>query len=142
MSVRKAVSVTIGIAVSVAIGITVSISVGVSVRMPIAIPIRRVTTVIPIAICRPISILHRHIHFSLVALVVLRPYRRQEINEEAQDVEEVDEGYGPFQDGSNIVFLLISTDTKCDGEREFNNNEGELDPEGVAEDRGHLEVVA
>ena len=73
-------------------------------------------------------------------VLVLGARRRQEIDDEAPDVEDVDEGDGPLDDGGPVVVVLIGEDAEGDGEAELDEDEGELDPEGRAQDAVFAEV--
>lgn len=67
-------------------------------------------------------------------ILMSRLRRRQEIDDEAPDVEDVDERDGPFDDGGAVVVFLVSKDAERYGEGDFDEDEGELDPEGGGED--------
>lgn len=80
-------------------------------------------------------------------LIVLLPERRretialmpragrgQEVDDEGPDVEDVDQGDGPFNDGGAVVMFLVAEDAEGDGKGDFDENEGELDPERRGED--------
>lgn len=69
-------------------------------------------------------------------------HRRQQVDEEGEDVEGEDECHGPFEDSGGVVFLLVAAHAKGDSERDFDQDEGELDPEGEAEDLVLSEVHA
>lgn len=76
-------------------------------------------------------------HWSvLVALwyVMFRLNTWQEIQEEAQNVERERECHNPLKDGGDISGLSEVGGCKYDGERNFDQNEGEFDPEGDTED--------
>ena len=77
-----------------------------------------------------------------MTLVVLSADRRQKVDEEAKDVEEVDETYSPLQHGRSIPLILLRADGKRNGKRDLEDDEGELDPEGVAQDGLLAEVDA
>lgn len=78
--------------------------------------------------------------------VVLAMHSRDEVHDERGDVADVDEGDDPFEDGCAVVMCFVAHYTECCGllvfdflegdlswrtdcERDFNEDEGELDPE-------------
>lgn len=65
---------------------------------------------------------------------MLRPRRRQQIDKERHNVEGEDERNSPFEDCSGVVCFFPGAGGECDGEGDFDEDEGELDPEGGAED--------
>jgi len=60
--------------------------------------------------------------------------RRHKIHKEAQYVKEEDERNDPFQNGSHVVRLTQAFDAEAYGQPDFDEDEVEFDPEGVAED--------
>lgn len=60
--------------------------------------------------------------------------RRDEIDRVTPDVKCVYERDNPFTNSSGIVSFLVAEDAKCDSETQFDENEGEFDPKGQAED--------
>ena len=140
-----AVGVSIGMvavgAVGVAIG-AISVPVSVGITVPIRIPVS--TEVLP-TVGRSIAhaaLFDRDIHLRLPRLVVLRPDGGHEIDEEAEDVEEVDECDDPLQHGCGVVLLLVLRHAECDGQAELHQDEEQLDPEAVAEHGRLAEVHA
>lgn len=67
-------------------------------------------------------------------LLMARARRGQEIDDERPHVEDEDEGDGPFADGGAVVVLLVAEHAEGYDEGYFDEDEGELDPEGVGED--------
>jgi hypothetical protein len=63
-----------------------------------------------------------------------RPHCRNEIDGETPYIESVDESNDPFNYRSRVVVCAVAKDAKCDGETELDEDEGEFDPEGNAED--------
>ena len=63
-----------------------------------------------------------------------RARRRQEVDDEAPDVEYVDERNGPFEDCGAVVVALVGHDTEGDGQCKLDKDETELDPEASCED--------
>ena len=57
---------------------------------------------------------------------------RQEIDDKAPDVEDVDERDNPLEHGGDVFVLLVLCDGEDDGERDFEQDEGEFDPEADA----------
>lgn len=86
--------------------------------------------------------LRRHPHLIILLpqrqretiILMSRLGRREEVNDEAPDVEDVDERDGPFDNGGAVVVSLVSKDAESDCEGDFDEDEGELDPEGGSED--------
>jgi len=62
-----------------------------------------------------------------------RPHRRNKIDGEAPYIESIDESNDPFNDRSRVVVCKVAQDTESDGETELDEDEGEFDPEGHAE---------
>lgn len=60
--------------------------------------------------------------------------RRNEIDRITPDVECVYERNDPFENSGGVVSLLVAHDAECDGQTQFDEDEGELDPEGEGED--------
>jgi len=75
-------------------------------------------------------------------VLVLRARRRQEIDDEAPNVEDVDEGDNPLDDGGFVVDGFVGEDAEGDGEAELDEDEGEFDPEAGAQDTVFSEVDA
>lgn len=75
-------------------------------------------------------------------ILVLRPDRGQEVDDEAPDVEDVDERDNPFDDGGFVVFGLVGEDAEGDCEAQFDEDEAEFYPEGGAQDAVFAEVDA
>jgi len=73
-----------------------------------------------------------HVHLRLATLVVLAPYCGHEVHKETEDVEEVDEGYGPFQNRSSVPHVLLLGNSECDGECQFEKDECKLDPKAIS----------
>jgi hypothetical protein len=65
--------------------------------------------------------------------VVLRPYAGEQVDEEGKDVEGEDEGDEPLEDGGSVAVAGRVADAETDGHSDFDQDEGELDPEGDAE---------
>jgi hypothetical protein len=59
---------------------------------------------------------------------------RVQVNEEGDDVEGKDEGDDPLKDGGNVVVFGDAAGDKGDGEAEFDDNKGKLDPERDSKD--------
>lgn len=79
-------------------------------------------------------LLHPRLPVPKVRAVVLGAGRWQEVDEEREDVEGEDERDGPLENSGDVVGFLEGADGKGDSETEFEEDEGELDPEGGAED--------
>lgn len=74
-------------------------------------------------------------------LLIASAVRGQEVNAEAPDVEDVDEGDHPFEDGGFVDSAVAALEhAKGNGEAAFDEDEGELDPEAGAEDAMFAEV--
>lgn len=86
----------------------------------------------------PLATLDLHGHGELgvrvAALVVLCADGGDEVDGEAPDVEGVDEGDDPFEDGGRVPPRLAVADAEADGHAELDDDEGELEPEGDAQD--------
>ena len=65
---------------------------------------------------------------------------RAEVDEETKHIKGEDECYGPFEDGSGVVFVSGVADAKGDCEHDFEEQEGEFYPEGDAEDGVFAEI--
>lgn len=57
-----------------------------------------------------------------------------QVDEEGEDVEGEDEGDHPLEDGGHVVVLAEVVDGEGDGQRQFDQDKGELDPERDAQD--------
>lgn len=91
---------------------------------------------------RHAGLLVRHVHLRLPALARPAPRRGHEVHEETQDVEEEDERDDPFQDGGGVVLALCLEDAECGCEGDFDEDEGEFDPEAVPQDAVVAEMYA
>lgn len=67
-------------------------------------------------------------------------YCREEIDEEGEDVEGEDEGDGPFEDCRGVIVFFVACDAEGDGEGDFEEDEGQFDPEGDSQDAVFAEV--
>ena len=90
-------------------------------------------------------IISLHLHPRAVILGALARHRasamrRNQVDEEGEDVESEDEADEPFEDGSSVVLVFLARDAKGDSERDLNNNKEEFGPEGGAEDAVLTEV--
>jgi hypothetical protein len=63
-----------------------------------------------------------------------RPHRRDKINRKAPNIKRVNERDNPLAHRSSRVVALIAEDAESDGETELQKDEGELYPEGDAQD--------
>lgn len=72
--------------------------------------------------------------------MVLGALGREEIDEEAGDVEAVDVGDNPLENGGNVPLVRLGAHAKSNDETDFGNDEEELDPEGDSDD-GVLTVM-
>lgn len=68
--------------------------------------------------------------------------RRQEVDNEAPYEEDVEERYNPFKDGGDIVAAFVLCYAEGDREGRFDDDEGEFEPEGGAQDAVFAEVDA
>ena len=59
---------------------------------------------------------------------------RVQVDVEGKDVGREDEGDDPLQDGAGVVVLRGGADGKGDGQGDLDDDEGELDEEGDAQD--------
>lgn len=77
-------------------------------------------------------------------LLVARADGGQEVDDEAPDIEDVDEGDDPLEDGGGVdaVVAALLEDAEGDGDGDFDDDEGQLDPEGDAQDAVLAEVDA
>lgn len=76
-------------------------------------------------------------------LLVASAGRGQEVDDEAPDVEDVDEGDDPLEDGGFVDSAVAALEhTEGNGESGFDENEGELDPEAGPKDAVFAEVHA
>lgn len=57
-----------------------------------------------------------------------------QVDEEGEDVEGEDEGDDPLEDGGHVVVLAEVVDGEGDGQRQLDQDKGELDPERDAQD--------
>lgn len=64
----------------------------------------------------------------------------EQINEERGHVKGENEGNGPFQNRGSVISFAEVAGCEGDGEDYFDEDEGELDPEGGAEDAVLAEV--
>lgn len=84
--------------------------------------------------------IHRHLIILLPqrrresVVLMSRLHSRQEINNKAPDVEDVDQAYRPLQYCCAVVVSLVAHYAECNGKGQLDEDEGELDPEGVGED--------
>lgn len=62
------------------------------------------------------------------------PNRRDEIDRKAPDVEGIDERDDPLADRGAVVVLPVAEDAEGDGQPDLDQDEGQLDPEGDAQD--------
>ena len=60
--------------------------------------------------------------------------RRQEIDDKAPDIEDIDQRDHPLEDGAHVVDLVVLCHAEDDGEGDFGEDEEEFYPEGAAED--------
>lgn len=106
-------------------------------NLSISIPTIRIRSLLlrtPIIVLLSIPLLHCHVEFRLLRSIMLRPNRRQEIDGKAPHVESVDERNDPFADCGAIVVISIGEHSECDRKADFDEDEGEFDPEGDSED--------
>jgi hypothetical protein len=75
-------------------------------------------------------------------LRILRLRRRQEIDDEAPDIENVDQRDDPLEDGADVVMADFLCDAEYYREGNFSQDEEEFDPEGDAQDAMLAEVDA
>lgn len=66
--------------------------------------------------------------------VVAGGHGRVEVDEEGEDVEGEDEGDGPLENRGRVVVAQEVGRDEGDGQDELDEDEGQLDPEGDAED--------
>jgi len=102
----------------------------------LAIPPRVHSIAITQRIIRPLSAIVRFLlHFrSSKSSTMFRMYGRQQIDEKGENVKREDKRDGPFEDARSVVPVLEIADSEGDGEHDFEEDEGELYPEGGAED--------
>ena len=144
VSIRSMRYITVRVPVGVGVAICVSICVAVGLRYGHL----RVATVVLLAIGSAIAhvvpfclaAFLEHLHLGLLGLVVLGTCGGEEIDEEAEHVEAVDEGYTPFKNSGYVPNVLLGADCKGDSEANLGDDEKELDPEGDSED-GMFPVV-
>jgi hypothetical protein len=149
------VAVAVGEVVCSAIGVTVGgCSIGVTAvrisicRVSIGRRLTRVSTEIlstlrgTITTTTPHAALLCMLHLRLVAVFVILVMAQegQEVHIEAEDVEAVEECYGPLEHRRNVPNVLQGAHAKGDAHADLDDDEGELDPEGDAQD-GVLAVV-
>ena len=67
---------------------------------------------------------------------------RQEVRYEAPDIEDVDQRDDPLEDSADVVVFVFLSDGEDNGERDFGEDEEQLDPEGDAQDAVFAEVDA
>ena len=60
--------------------------------------------------------------------------RRSEIDDKGEHVQGEDEGDDPFEYGGYVGVVRVRGGCEDDGEEELDEDEGEFDPEGGAED--------
>jgi hypothetical protein len=63
-----------------------------------------------------------------------RPHSRNKINRKTPHVKRIYERNNPLTHGSRIIVVLIAEDAERDREAELDEDEGEFDPEGDAQD--------
>jgi len=127
------------------ITIPVGISIRVAVRMSVGMSIRRRAPEIPLTIRRaipPEPPLLRHLHLRLITLPTLTPPRGQKVHKETQHIQTVDECYRPLQACCYIPNMLQAAHAERDDQADFEPDEGELHPEGSAQDRVFAVVYA
>jgi hypothetical protein len=129
------ISIAVCVAVGCAIGVSISCAIRVSIRLRVAIgmPVRT-SAVVLFGVCGAVAhggpAFHPgHIHLGGMALVALAADRGHEVDEKAQDVEEVDEGNGPLQTGRCIVLSLLAGNAEANCQANLDQDEGKLDPE-------------
>ena len=98
--------------------------------------VRRLAAEVLLALCGAVThcswlgtTLLGHLHFRLVALVVLGAHGRQEVDEEAEHVPRVNERNDPFEYSGDVPFVVLLGNTKDDAEADLSDDESELDPE-------------
>lgn len=116
--------------------IVLRIAIRMSVRAP-AVVLFRIRS--PIAHRSP-ALHPGHIHLSRVTLVALAADRRHEIDEEAEDVEEVNKRDGPLQNRCGVPLFLFTADAEPDREAHFDKDKGQFDPKARSEDAVLAEV--
>ena len=80
------------------------------------------------------------LHLGLAKAAMLGVNSRYEIDDEGEDVEGEDESDGPFEHCGCVVGTFEVGYSEADGEGDFDQDEGELDPEGEAQDAVLAEV--
>ncbi len=109
--------------------------------------VRAITIAIAIAISIPIHHLHPVLRLPLthmlhVGTLLGRPPRRQEIHEESKDVKSEDERDDPLKNSRDVLVAFEARRAKHYRQQDFHNDEGELGPEGEAQDAMLAEVHA
>lgn len=133
------VAIAVGMTVRQAIGVSIGIAIGLSVRM--TINRRSIATEILSTLRRAIAhaiahaTLFRSLHLRLLAARALAPQRGEEVDKEAKHVETVDEGDCPLEASRDVPDMLLGADAEGDAEADLKDDEGELDPERVAQNR-------
>lgn len=102
-------SIPIGVSVGGAVWIAICVSIG-AVRVTIRTAMGCTVAVEGLVIVR---IVQPHLDRGLPALVVFRPDRRDEVDEEAEDIECIDQGDYPFQYSGCVQILLVLRDPEC-----------------------------
>lgn len=77
-----------------------------------------------------------------VGVLLRAPSGRQQIDEEGEDVKGEDEGDDPLEDGRDVLFAVKGGGGEDDGEDDLDDDEGQLQPEGEAQDAVLAEVHA
>ena len=75
-----------------------------------------------------------HLLADALGQVMLCPHGRKEIEKEGEDVESEDEGDDPLEDSRDVLLRGEHRSGEDDGEDKLDKYEGELDPEGDAQD--------
>ena len=101
----------------------------------------------PVPVCK---LLHRRTplfrvlgpHQFRVRALLDAPCRGQQVDEEGEDVKGEDEGDDPLEDGGDVLVYAERGGGEDDGEGGLDEDEGELEPEGEAQDAVLAEVDA
>jgi hypothetical protein len=138
--------------VAVAVGETICSAVGVAIRMSIRrVSVHRRGARVPTEVLSvlsgtiasaPHATLLSMLHLRLVGVFVIHVMAQQgqEVHVEAEDVEAVEECYDPLKHSRNVPDMHLGAHAERDAHADFDNDEGELDPEGNAQD-GVLAIV-
>ena len=150
IGVRRTIGVQ-PVALGVSLGcLSGPISRGAAVRVDIAIAVRRGRRAVSVRVGGAVAVdqmrataavAHLYLrHTRAVAVAMLALRGGQEIDEEGEHPEGEDEGNDPLKDGCLLRVPVECQHAEADGQDDFDDDEGQLDPETDAQDASIAEV--